>query len=401
MQDASGKMNDSNSDVAAWTLDRRRYWAFSVVVHIALIFGACLHFAYGPEHTIRLRWYQGTERDLVGWFPDQGSLQGAPQQLSDTLPEFWKLTDFAADAASYLLQAESIQRSKAPYKYRFVPTAIVGALASWTGVSILKTFIWLNIVVTLSTALLFQRYLMRFFAFSSPVALIGAALFIVLPANTSTVAFPMLEPCSLLFSLLVHMAAVANAPVSFALAACLGVATKEVLVVSSVLWWVSRLPEVSAVLRRGRKRAQHEEYERRTGVVRVLLRAFVPGLVPIVTYAAIRVAFGDSPASVNYGYDPLRGQLPPGYLSRLTTISGAVDAATRIVAAYSFLWLGLLSLRRDRFLTGVAITIPIVVMAAVLLSSSIVRVIAVTFPVVIPLFLLLFVPRPIGSRPGA
>lgn len=66
------------------------------------------------------------------------------------------------------------------------------------------------------------------------------------------------------------------------------------------------------------------------------------------------------------------------------------DLALRIVFGFGALWLGVVGLRRNERLRRIAIVyVPLVLFAALMLSSRITRVIGIVYPVVIPGFLYL------------
>jgi hypothetical protein len=102
----------------------------------------------------------------------------------------------------------------------------------------------------------------------------------------------------------------------------------------------------------------------------------------------VRLVFKDSPLSVNYGY---AGAVPPEYITRLLTPASWPDLVSLIFLAFGPLWIGLWGLRKmpaeTRLIGG--LYMGLVIIAALLLSSRITRVIQIAYIVVIPGFLML------------
>ncbi len=292
------------------------------------------------------------------------------EQEIDLLSEnFWKTSSVYSDAAYYILQTESFDLSIAPYKYRFLPILIVRLVQTITGLSTVKAFILMNISLTLLTALIFTIYLIRYFDFTKQIAMLGGILFITMFPSTSTIAFPSMEPVSLFFSMLIFYAVINKNVFLFLLFAISGVATKEVLAISSLLWFVMtfQLKDKKALL----------------------LNTLISS-IPVITFMLIRSIMGGNPLEVNYGYNLLKGEFPQNYGARLFNFSGLFSITIKTFLSFSFLWLGLLNIRKNKTLMKFSIIIPFVILAAILLSSRITRVLGIIFPVVIPLFLLFF-----------
>jgi len=113
-------------------------------------------------------------------------------------------------------------------------------------------------------------------------------------------------------------------------------------------------------------------------------------LTPFIVFSGVRVLLGGAPVEVNYGFNILAGEFPT-YGLRLFSISGLVSLSIRVFLSFSFLWFGLLNIRRDRFLYINTISaLPLIIIPTILLSSRISRVIGVLFPLIIVLFLFFF-----------
>jgi len=56
----------------------------------------------------------------------------------------------------------------------------------------------------------------------------------------------------------------------------------------------------------------------------------------------------------------------------------------KLFLAFSFVWLGILNCRNNSFLARYALMIPLVILATVILSSRITRIVGIVYPIVIP-----------------
>ncbi len=110
----------------------------------------------------------------------------------------------------------------------------------------------------------------------------------------------------------------------------------------------------------------------------------------MLAYGLLRVCLGGALDEVSYGCNLLEGELPV-CAARLLSWSGWGEIAARTFFAFTFLWAGLLNLRRDAFLFRACLLIVLPVTAAcVLFASDIARPLGVSYPIIIPLFLHFF-----------
>jgi len=113
-------------------------------------------------------------------------------------------------------------------------------------------------------------------------------------------------------------------------------------------------------------------------------------LAPVLAYGLLRVCLGGWFDEVGYSCRLLKGDLPV-CAARLLSWSGWGEIAARTFFAFTFLWAGLLNLRRDAFLFRACLLIVLPVTAAcVLFASDIARPLGVSYPIIIPLFLHFF-----------
>lgn len=359
------------------------FWLLASCIYLTLIYSTALHLGMGPERTVNLTFFQATPGegniDLTDHYPDQGRWRdpdGEPVRWKDAfLANFfgldaWKLSSGWPDAGCYLLQCESLEESIAPYKYRIVPTFVVGTIAKVLNVPIPPVFALFNAMVIFVTACLFTVYLNRDFGLASLPSLIGGMLFIALPANTSTAAFPMLEPVSMLFTMLIFLAVARGLAGLFVVSVVLGVLTKEVLAVGLLLWFLNNV-----------------DPDARTW--RPWARALLPCALPVAAFVVVRLALEGGALEVNYGYNLLRGEMPTQYLERLLHPIPLVLLFMKLFLAFGFLWVGLGWVRSHPFPRGSILYVVLVTIACIALSSRIVRPMGILFPIVIPAFLLL------------
>lgn len=356
---------------------RLRFWFFASLVYLSLIYSTSLHYAYLPESTIALTFYQHAgSHSLQKRFPDLGVLKELTIQYQEN--DFWKMTSFWEDSAYYLIQSVFPNESIPPFRYRVLPVIMVKAISAWAGWTIQKAFVVLNILFTFLSALTFSWYLLRFFGFSKLLSLLGGILFVTMVANTRTIAFPMNEPASMFFALLIFIAVRMKHIPLFIISSLCGVASKEILVIGSLMWVLENC--------RGKEWWQ-------------VVEGLVVALVPMLGFVVIRMALGGAPVEVSYGYNVLLGEVP-ATAQRLFRLPDLISLGERAFLAFSFLWFGLVNLRKDAFLFRQSIIIFIVSMAAFLLSTNITRVLGVLFPIVIPLFLLFFTRYESGCPPS-
>lgn len=356
-------------------IKQNKYWILITLVYLTLIYSTALQYAYGPEATMRpLNFYQREEHVLRGtenislkkYFPDFGILRGL--KLVTTGSFLWKSTSLCGDAAYYLLQTKSLDLSIPPYKYRFLPTFLVKLISTLTGLNAPKSFVLMNVMFTILTSLLFTYYLINHLNFSKLLSLIGGILFITMVTNTRTIPFPLLEPASLFFCMLIFLAVKTKNIPLFILSSLGGIATKEILMFSAILWFVTNLSTKSKIS---------------------LVKNILISSIPIIGFISIRASLGGSILEVNFGYNILAGEFPKYYL-RLFNIKRLIVILADIFLAFSFLWAGLVNIRKNRFLQKSAVIVPIVIIATFLLSGRIERILGVLFPVIIPMFLFFF-----------
>jgi branched-subunit amino acid transport protein len=290
---------------------------------------------------VSLIWWQG------------GLIAGAEATLrGDALPR-WQLASYYGDAGEYVALASG-EESIAPYHYRVLPIWLVQAI----GLPAPVGFLLLNSTAALLTALLFTRYLLHCYSLSPDLALLGGALAITMLPMARTLPFPMIDPLAHLWAMcIVYAVATRNAP-AFIAASIAGVATKETLAIGALLWMI-------AVPR---------------------WQSFPIAAVPVAVFVGIRLAMGGAAFEANYGYDVAAGELPD-YWTRIYT--DPVGLLYRVLSAFGLLWVGVLAIPRHRLLREQWIAIPLVILAAVLLSSRVARPLGIVFPVVLPGALLL------------
>jgi hypothetical protein len=106
----------------------------------------------------------------------------------------------------------------------------------------------------------------------------------------------------------------------------------------------------------------------------------------VVVFVGIRLAMGGAAFEANYSYDVAAGELPDHWTRIYTDPLGLLY---RVLSAFGLLWVGVLAIPRHRLLREQWIAIPLVILAAVVLSSRVARPLGILFPVVIPGVLLM------------
>jgi hypothetical protein len=281
-----------------------------------------------------------------------------------------KISMMHGDIGRYIAQVEEPAQATAPFKYRFLPTAIVRVLRGLTGEFTPTWFLRLNILYTLIAGLWFIRYLRDCFSLGSPLALLGGALFVTIVQVTATLPFALLEPASLLAVLPLFVFAHARRPIAFAISAAIGVMVKEVLVVGALLWLATQV-----------------DFKERS--IRRWLEWLVVAAVPVAAFAMLRTAMGGGALEVGFGHNVLEGEGPSYLRDRLQSASATMKALSALFLGFGGLWLGLVGALRDPFLRRALWVVPCTLLAALGFSGFIGRVVGVIYPIVIPGFLLL------------
>ena len=294
--DQAGGRNANANQKKYW---RITFWVWAGAIYISLIYSTGLCQSYGFERTITHAYFLSEGEGNYGpgsnygkYYKDVGALVGTHFSELRT-QELWKLATFSGDAGYYLLQSVSLGLSVPPYKFRFLATTVVGLIA-WlidTQALIPLIFVLVNVTAIFSTAILLTYSLIKDFGFTSHVALVGGVLFVTLVACTTTVSQPMVDPMSLFFSMLICLAVIRQNVILFMGASILGVASKEILLFASLLWFVNSYPVKG------------------TGF-RELLKTFCISVVPIVAFVVIRFMLGGRPDQVSYGFNLLESEFP-------------------------------------------------------------------------------------------
>jgi len=344
----------------------KKYWILVSLTYLSLIYSTSLQYAYGKERTIDLAFFVWEEKVLEEHYSDLGSLK--EQQIDYNWRNFWKLSSFAWDCGYYLLQSQDIGIAIPPYKYRILPPLIVKTISSIVKISVEMSFVLMNIIVVFLAAIFFNIFLLKDLKFSRLLSFVGGILFVSSVSVTRTLPFPMLDPISMFFSILIFISVIRKNPYLFLFSAIAGVMSKEILVIAALMWFIETL-----------------QFRDKTK----LLTNIAICLIPLIVFISIRIGFGGSAFEVEYGHNIFKGEFPALW-KRLTNIDGIFYIVRMVFLSFSFLWLGLVNVGKTNFFKRHIIIIPIVILAPVLLSARITRPLGILFPIVIPLFLMFF-----------
>lgn len=347
-----------------------RRFIIPALLYITVIYAAGLSYAFQAEQTITISFYSAEEpvgSILSERFPDVGSYPDI--NISLDLGDTWKLTSYWGDSAYYLIQAESFSDSIAPYRYRPIAPFLARVISELIGSSLVLAFLLMNVALAVLAGLIFQQYLKRFHGFSETLSILGGLLLVSGVAISRTVGFPMLEPMTMLLIVIAFWAVRSKNVRLFIVASVLAVLTKEIAGYVIFVWigfWLSK-----------------PIYTRQNALI------FAATIPAVLAFLIPRAILGESALEVNYGYNLLAGEFPTEYGERLFGFGSLESLFRRIFLSFGFIWIGLWNFRSDPFLKRSAlIGIPIVVIATVLLSGRIARILWVLYPIVLPLFLI-------------
>lgn len=347
-------------------MNQNKYWILVSITYLTLIYSASLHYAYGKERTIDLAYFVWEEEVLEEYYSDLGSLK--EQQIDYNWRNIWKLSSFCWDCGYYLIQSNDISNSIPPYKYRILPPLIVKTISSILQISAEMSFVLMNIIVIFLAAIFFNIYLLKDFRFSKMVSFIGGILFITSVSVTRTLPFPMLDPISMFFTILIFISVIRRNPYLFIFSSLAGVLSKEILVISALMWFLETV-QLSDKTK--------------------LFKNVMISMIPIIGFVSIRIALGGSAFEVEYGHNILKGEFP-GLWKRLIDPWGLFYIARMVFLSFSFLWFGIVNVGKNSFFKRQIILIPIIILATALFSWRITRPLGILFPIVIPMFLMFF-----------
>ncbi len=342
-----------------------KYWVLVSLIYFSLIYSTSLSIAYLPESMICDSYLNyNTSHDLTEYYPDLGAYKDVP---SLTGTDFWKSSSVWGDCGYYLLQAENVSSSIAPYKYRLLPTSIA-ALIHKSGLNLPYSFVLMNIIFTYLIAMVFTWFTRREFGFSKDLAMVGGILSVTIVGITNTIPLPMLEPVVYFFFLLVLISLRLNNTLLYVFSTIAAVLSKELLIIIGVLYFAN-----SYFVRKNAN----------------LIKVILLSALPFVIFLFIRFFVGGNLIEVNYGYNVLAGEFPLKYVARVLTVP--IHLLVIFFLSFSFLWLGLWNIKKDRFLyINTVIAVPLTVIAGIVLSGHIIRIVGIVFPLIIILFLYFF-----------
>jgi len=346
---------------------KHRFWLVLLILYPTLIYSTGFIFSFGPESRLNLTYL---EQDYGVSFSSTSTKMPLKEITNFEKFNFWKLTFPLQDAQAYLAYAENNGEAIAPYKYRFFPIAIAKYTAKFLNTTPTKAFILWNIIFAFSTAMLLTLTLLRDFEFNKPLSVLGGILFITMPGVTQTISIPGLENISFFFILLAFIASITHNLFLFIPIAILGVLSKEILLLASVLWFVNNLPN-----------------DNKDAVAWIKLIA-ICSIAPL-TFSLSRLALGGSAIEVNFGFNLLAGEFPE-YYKRILNPRVAISNIITMFTAFMFLWFGLFNLKKNIILWRSSLIIPLTILVTWLFSGILSRTLAILFPVIIPSFLYFF-----------
>lgn len=350
-----------------------RFLLLAIVVFTSVSYSTIFHLAFGQVKTIEPTTY--LEKEFLANLDTSLKLKTEMLIRLENIPR-WQWTSASGDARQYVNNAEELSTAIPPFQYRVFVPGLVYILRTFLPFDTHRTFALLNFAFLLATATLYTMFLRYALKLEQPLSLIGGILSLTILSHTRTGAYPLVDPATNFFALLVFMAAYSGAAVPFLIASVLGVATKEILLFATPLWLATQIHFATLTWRRA--------------VFHTSVAA-----VPLMVFIVLRLSQGGPALDVNYGFDLLNGELPSYAHKRLTQWS-AFFFFVKGITLYAFgpLWLGVLNVRRNPFLFRATVTVPVVWTATFFFSGRVERVQGVLFPIVITLFLFFFTLRP-------
>ncbi|MFX0087342.1 MAG: hypothetical protein ACFFAU_16960 [Candidatus Hodarchaeota archaeon] len=289
--------------------------------------------------------------------------------LSDiTSSEF--LTGFytlRGDVEIYLEMASGNFDVIEPYRFRILVPLLTYFFHTLFNIEVVPLFIFINSLFLASTSILLYFYLDSF-DFSLNERFLGSILFLLSSSVIRTSSFAVLEPATYFFAILIISSLKIKNYYLFLGSLILGILVKELLIIFIFVFLIT--------------------YEWKKDFKTILIPVSITIFI-VIFFSFERLLLGGDFGELSYGYNILAGQFP-AYYQKLFNIGRLINWIFLVFITFNFMWYGLFTVWKDKFLFKSAIVIPIAIIAQLFLASRVERNIFVVFPIIIPTFIILF-----------
>lgn len=291
------------------------------------------------------------------------------------------------DVGEYIKMVEG-EPAISPFRFRILTPFLVSLLVKVSHVapslslrsvellpfSTIEGFILVNLLFILLTSIIFYYFLQEF-DFDKKTSLIGVLLFLSSLSVLMAGGIPLVDAGTYFFMLCgFYSIKRKNSPL-FLIFTCLGILNKEIILL---------LAPVFLFVNLNYKNLDKVSQELGATIKNILIS--IP--LPLMTFILLRKFIGGGLFEVSYGYQLFKlGWLREG-INRYSNFGTVCFELIGIFLTFLFVWLGLFYLKRNEFLMKSAIVaIPLTVISQILLAGSVMRLLFVCFPIIIPAFL--------------
>jgi len=342
-------------------LAKKDYVVLLIIFSVALI--SCGYSAYGV-------------------FVDTVVPTGVP--LMESLRERWI---HIQDVGEYIKMVEG-EPAISPFRFRILTPFLVRLLVEVSHVapsltirsvklllfSTIEGFILVNFLFILLTAIIFYYFLQEF-NFDKKTSLIGVLLFLSSLSVLMAGGIPFVDAGTYFFMLCgFYSIKRKNIPL-FLIFTCFGILNKEIALILAPVFLSGNL---------NFKTLDKLSQKLEAAIKNILIS--IP--LPLMTFMLVRKFIGGGLFEVSYGYQLFGLGWLNEVINRYSNFGTVCAEFIGIILTFLFVWLGIFHLKRNEFLMKSAIVaIPLTVISQILLAGSVMRLLFVCFPIIIPAFL--------------
>lgn len=304
--------------------------------------------------------------------------------LMESLRERWI---HIQDVGEYIKMVEG-EPAISPFRFRILTPFLVSLLVEVSHVapsltirsvellpfSTIEGFILVNFLFILLTSIIFYYFLQEF-DFDKKTSLIGVLLFLSSLSVLMAGGIPLVDAGTYFFMLCgFYSIKRKNIPL-FLIFTCLGILNKEIILLLAPVFLFVNLNYKNL-----------DKVSQKLGVTIENILISIP--LPLMTFMLLRKFIGGGLFEVSYGYQLFKLGWLNEVITRYSNFGRVCFEFIGIFLTFLFAWLGIIYLKRNEFLMKSAIVaIPLTVISQILLAGSVMRLLFVCFPIIIPAFL--------------
>jgi hypothetical protein len=349
--------------------------SFGVLPHTVNLFSTEYAEYKGPKEDLVLDTFKSDVLENIG------NKEAFTKERKKSYMNFlYSISSTWGDSSAYIeMVINSNQYMISPYKYRILTPFLAKPIyyllnflkpSNDRSTNAIYSIFAVNVFFYFCTGFLFYIFLYHILKFNIFISFIGTILYFIGTPIFEMLHFPLVDLGSLFFSLLIFYSIKKNNKLLFLITSSLGIFAKEILIFSSLAYFI-----------------EYFKFKLNKENIQTLLISCFPVFVFIIQHKI----FGGAAIEANYGYNLLKLEIPGYALNRLSNIKTVGIFFINIFITFNFIWLGLLNIKKNDFLTRQMFFIGFFVMLAIFFfSSRIDRILYIIFPIIIPLYLRFF-----------